>query len=1097
MKTITTLILLSLAMLAMPGLAQKNFSYTLKMYQYHSAQLDTRADNIGYWKNAAEKGLVPKEPFSVPPKAIYTGSQIRSRSVITTDSPDVPVTNLNSTQSENSIFVNPADKQNVLNSNNSTENPVGNLYGANDLYSFDGGDTWGGELEGSGGENSGDPVALISLDGRYYIGYIAINDGQGVSHSTDQGQTWTAVQVDNGGNLQDKNHLWVDNSLTSPYAGYVYDAWTDLAGNIGDYGDIYLSVSSNGGVSWSTRTNISDAVYAGSHNQGVNISTGPYGEVYAAWAIYDSWPSDEKAIGFNKSLDGGTSWQSAVRIIDNLKGIRTTETAKNQRVNSFPCMSVDISQGPRRGNIYIVWTNIGYPGVNIGSDIDVYMIKSTDLGATWSEPVRINQDPSGLGKQHYFPWITCDPATGTLSVIFYDDRNVYSDQCEVFCANSYDGGETWSDFKVSDVAFSPAPIPGLASGYFGDYLGISARGGKAYPAWTDNRTGTAMAYVSPFMTGLPPNAPMNPYPPNIEHQVLPFTVLRWQDGVGAGDTSTSYKVFLGTNDPPNNIINGQVSNDTTFIIPVDLQNETWYYWRIASQNDFGSAVGPVWSFKTTSPPSEDFETGDFSQNDWQFGGNAEWTIDDFIACNGIYSARSGVINEGEYSSLMIELQVISFGKIIFYKKISSEQNTNTLKFLIDNVIFDEWSGESDWTEESFIVSPGIYTFEWRYVKTSADSSGSDAVWIDYINFPPGPQLTVNAGFNDFSCEEAGFTLNGQASYYTSTLWTSPGDGTFDDPSLLNATYFSGSNDATNGSVFLTLTAYNLAGDSVSDNMKLTVNEKPDVYAGEAGQICEGETYTLSAATVANYVNFWWATSGDGTFNDPSFLNPTYMPGPQDIVGNGTTLTLTASGYPLCDTAHAGLFLNILSIPAVPDKPAGPDYVDLYHVTTSEFAIDSVPFATGYQWFLSPAEAGTISGSGITGIVAWYGSFLGIATVQVKAMGECGESTYSQSIEVVVDNSVGYSDLPNDQINLTIRPNPNNGKFTLEITSPALKIVNLKIVNSSGALMFEESNLIINQRLTRMIELNNLREGIYYINLENNGSLVSRKLLLLK
>jgi len=50
------------------------------------------------------------------------------------------------------------------------------------------------------------------------------------------------------------------------------------------------------------------------------------------------------------------------------------------------------------------------------------------------------------------------------------------------------------------VSFTPTPIPGLASGYFGDYLAIAARGGNVYPVWTDNRTGTALAYTSPYHT---------------------------------------------------------------------------------------------------------------------------------------------------------------------------------------------------------------------------------------------------------------------------------------------------------------------------------------------------------------------------------------------------------------------------------------------------------------------------------------------------------------------------------------------------------------------------------------------------------------------
>ena len=102
-------------------------------------------------------------------------------------------------------------------------------------------------------------------------------------------------------------------------------------------------------------------------------------------------------------------------------------------------MACDISNSAYRGNLYIVWTNIGYPGVNTGTTGDVYMIKSTDQGNTWSAPLQINQNPPD-SKNHYLPWITCDQANGYLSVVFYDGRNVPSNQAETYMAYSTDGG---------------------------------------------------------------------------------------------------------------------------------------------------------------------------------------------------------------------------------------------------------------------------------------------------------------------------------------------------------------------------------------------------------------------------------------------------------------------------------------------------------------------------------------------------------------------------------------------------------------------------------------------------------------------------------
>jgi PKD repeat protein len=468
-------------------------------------QIDTRVDNMGYWMEKAKMGLVPyNQPIPVPP-AEYKGNQINVKGVKSVLSTDVPVTNLtNVTESENSVFVDPNNANYLLNSNNSTSwsgGSVGTLYGANYFQSADGGTTWGGSYQGAGGANSGDPTTAIGLNGREYVNFISNAYGQGIAYS-DNGTTWsTATVAPNPGSMADKNHMWIDNSPTSPYEGNLYVAWTDFGG-VND-ADIVTARSSNDGVTWSGLQNLSSAVAAGSHNQGVNIQTGPNGEVYICWAIYDGWPTDETAIGFAKSTNGGVSYTAGTRIKTGLKGIRTSGSGgKNHRVNSFPSMAVDISGGANNGNLYIVWTNIGTPGVNTGTNRSVYMIRSTNGGTTWSAAIKVNQNAFVDGKSAYFPWISCDPETGVLSTVFYDDRNVTSTQNEIFSAYSLDAGTTWTDFKVGDFAFTPTPISGLASSYMGDYLGITSKGGKVYPCWTEYRGGLFMTYVSPYELGL-------------------------------------------------------------------------------------------------------------------------------------------------------------------------------------------------------------------------------------------------------------------------------------------------------------------------------------------------------------------------------------------------------------------------------------------------------------------------------------------------------------------------------------------------------------------------------------------------------------------
>jgi hypothetical protein len=567
-------------------------------------QLDTRVWSQAYWLKMAKLGLVDVAPPIPCKEALYTSSRIEAPGVLSKDSPDVPVTHdPNTTQSENSVFVHPFDINTVLNSNNSTDwdgVEVGVLYGADALFTTDGGQTWGGSIQAAAGSNNGDPAAAIGLNGWFYVGYIAANLGQGVAHSTDAGDNWTHVQVASGG-LLDKNHLWIDNSSSSPYEGNLYSAWTNFFG--ANDNEIELSRSTDGGLSWSSPINISSAVGAGSHNQGVNIQTGPNGEVYAAWSIYDSWSSDETAIGFAKSADGGATFEPATRIIENIRGIRFTHTSKLMRVNSFPVMAVDISGGPNHGTIYIVWANIGVPGENIGPDIDIYMIKSTDGGSNWSTPVKVNQDPSGLGKEHYFPWITCDPVCGVLCVIFYDDRNVASTDCEVFVAVSEDAGQSWSDFKVSDVSFTPSPIPGLAEGYFGDYLGISARSGKVYPAWTDNRDGRAMTYVSPFVVeqdSIPPDAVTDLAVTDVGSNWISLTWTASGDDGDSG-TASSYDIRYSTSpiDEGNFDLATPVSDPpipqeagSLEILTVDgLDFNTIYFFALKVRDEWGNASG--------------------------------------------------------------------------------------------------------------------------------------------------------------------------------------------------------------------------------------------------------------------------------------------------------------------------------------------------------------------------------------------------------------------------------------------------------------------------------------------------------------------------
>mgnify|MGYP000026492615 FL=1 len=510
----------------------------------------------------------------------------------------------NTTQSELSIDVHPTNPSILFGGANTTNWPVSTLYGTGCYWTTNGGLNWSGfdNPPSSMGSNSGDPANVIGTNGYFYVGYIDNPGGQGIARSTDNGTTWTTYTVTpNPGSLADKNHLMIDKKVGSPFENRLYDVWTDFGGANDNHA--VLKYSTNFGQTWSSSVNLSSTLSPGSHAQGVNVQTGPNGEVYVAFAIYDNWPTGEDAIGFAKSTDGGVTWTKS-RVYGALTpngsfnfGIRGNIKPTSIRVASFPSMAVDRSGGPNNGYIYITWPQRGVTPA--GSDPDVVMIRSTDGGTTWSAPVRVNDDALNNGKDQYFPWCTVDQTDGNLYVVFYDNRETTNDSSGVYMAVSYNGGISFTNFRVSDQNFRPKPIAGLAGGYQGDYIGITAANGKIYPFWADDRTGNYQAWLAEVTVGppCPVDPASNPTPADgLTNVPISIAQLQWTNGTGA----TQCEVWFGEGSNLTQIYNGPVIS--SIAVPGPLQYNKVYGWRVIGKNDTCSVGGPFWSFRTELSP---------------------------------------------------------------------------------------------------------------------------------------------------------------------------------------------------------------------------------------------------------------------------------------------------------------------------------------------------------------------------------------------------------------------------------------------------------------------------------------------------------------
>ena len=142
------------------------------------------------------------------------------------------------------------------------------------------------------------------------------------------------------------------------------------------------------------------------------------------------------------------------------------------------------------------------------------------------------------------------------------------------------------------------------------------------------------------------------------------------------------------------------------------------------------------------PVKETFETGDFSSFAWETLGGANWFIDNNTSNTGSYSARSGAIGNTHITTLQTSFDVSEDGIISFFKKVCTEANKDKLTFYIDNTPMGEWSGEVNWSRETFPVSAGTHKFKWIYMKDGNGSYGDDCCWIDDIQFPSSNMVTL-------------------------------------------------------------------------------------------------------------------------------------------------------------------------------------------------------------------------------------------------------------------------------------------------------------------------------------------------------------------
>ncbi|PID93967.1 MAG: hypothetical protein CSA95_05755 [Bacteroidetes bacterium] len=581
---------------------------------------------------------------------------------------------------------------------------------------------------------------------------------------------------------------------------------------------------------------------------------------------------------------------------------------------------------------------------------------------------------------------------------------------------------------------------------------------------------------------------VNPSPADQEKGVAPFTPFTWSDGIG--NLTDTFKIYIGTDNPPTNIVNGEETLEPLFSLEENLEYNTNYFWRVDSYNEYGTVEGTTWSFETGDEPDEDFETGDFSAFGWYSNGDAEWSVSNEEAASGSFAAQSGQIDAIQTTSLFLDVHIDAFlpQKITYWAKMNAS-GSSSLAFYVDGELKDNVVGTFDWSLRQPLVDPGEHTLEWRF-STGEISSGDEKAWIDFIHFPPlFNGVSVNAGENASLCDGDIYETEATASNYQNVMWSSDGTGVFDDPQALQTLYTPSQEDYEAGTVTLTIDVWDNENNHKQDNVVLTFIDAP-LLTAEDGAICGTAPALISWVTITNYASIHWATTGDGSFDDPTLEQPTYTCGSQDIANGEVEFILTVQGNSPCKEAEETLTVIVSDDPATPNQPEGTDYVDTHYTTTTEYTTEGNTLL--YNWELQPEEAGTLLQGEATTTVTWNVQFEGIATLKVNGENSCGISDFSEGIEITVVNTVGVHD--EDLLHTRITPNPTHG--TVAVSFKVSGEYTLSIYNALGKSVYHAQETTQGE-VHKQIDLGTYGEGIYSIVIENRQNRTVRKIIVNK
>jgi len=364
---------------------------------------------------------------------------------------------------ESSITVDPNNQNNMAIGWRQFDTISSNFRQAGYAYSTDAGQTWAFPDPIEAGIFRSDPVLGANNNSKffYYSLSTAVNYTCEIFNSTNGGAFWSGPVEAYGG---DKGWMIVDRTNSIGHGNIYCFSRDDIATTI------VMTRSVNGGQFFQPLVNVPLNPGRGTMAVGVD------GELYAAGLSFNN---GEFVLA--RSTNAPDSSVTPV-----------FEYSTELNLGGEAVLYAGPNPGGLLGQVIVACDNHGASGDSSvyvlcsvdppGSDpLDVYFIRSTDRGETWSSPMRINDD-AGNSAWQWFGTMSVAP-NGRIDVVWLDTRdNPGTYLSSLYYSYSEDYGITWSQNEQLSDAFDPY-LGWPNQNKMGDYFDMVSDNEGASLAW--------------------------------------------------------------------------------------------------------------------------------------------------------------------------------------------------------------------------------------------------------------------------------------------------------------------------------------------------------------------------------------------------------------------------------------------------------------------------------------------------------------------------------------------------------------------------------------------------------------------------------------